>query len=84
MKFNGFIVPEDCESALRELKKLAVSKYRNDDCEDNFADVWFHIQHECDMYEEEEDSNSLTDGEYRKAKNWLNKYRLLYNKYETR
>lgn len=84
MKFNRFDVPNDCEKALKELSKLAVCRYRNDDCEENFADVWWHIQHECDMYEEQQDSNCLTARSYSSAKNWLDKYEDLYRKYETR
>ena len=84
MKYNGFEVPKDCEKALKELGKLAVSRYRNDDCEETFADVWWHVQHECDMYEEEQDSNCLTFRSYNSAKAWLYKYENLYKKYETK
>jgi len=84
MEFNGFIVPTDCEKALKELNKLAVCKYRNDDCEENFADVWFHVQHECDMYEEGQASNCLNSRSYIAAKNWMGKYKHLYYKYESK
>lgn len=74
--------PDDCKKAITSLKKLKVYFAMNDDTIDNFADVWFRVQHECDMYEEMQDSNELTYQSYIGAKNWLEKWRHLYIKYE--
>ena len=60
-------LPADCEKAIRELI--------------NFSDVWWKVQHECDMYEEKQDSNELTYQSYVGAKNWLSKWEKLYIKY---
>lgn len=75
-------LPNDCKKAITALKKLKVYFAMNDDTIDNFADVWFRVQHECDMYEEMQDSNELTYQSYIGAKNWLEKWRHLYIKYE--
>ena len=45
------------------------------------SDVWWKVQHECDMYEEKQDSNELTYQSYVGAKNWLSKWEKLYIKY---
>lgn len=75
-------LPDDCKKAITSLKKLKVYFAMNDDTIDNFADVWFRVQHECDMYEEMQDSNELTYQSYIGAKKWLEKWRHLYIKYE--
>jgi hypothetical protein len=82
-KYYGFKIQEDCEKALKELYRLKVCSIRNDDQENDFSDVWFHIQHECDLYEEEEDTE-LKAGTYNSAKKWLDKYEHLYQKYNTK
>lgn len=53
-------LPADCEKAIRELIKLKVYIVMDDDRIENFSDVWWKVQHECDMYEEKQDSNELT------------------------
>lgn len=75
-------LPDDCKKAITSLKKLKVYFAMNDDTIDNFADVWFRVQHECDMYEEMQDSNELAYQSYIGAKKWLEKWRHLYIKYE--
>lgn len=45
-------LPADCEKAIRELIKLKVYIVMDDDRIENFSDVWWKVQHECDMYEE--------------------------------
>ena len=84
MNVKGFKydAPEDCVKALNELRRMGVYKVMNDDWEQNFSDTWFHVQHECDMFEEDEASNSLTSSTYKTAKIWLKKYRDLYSKYK--
>ena len=81
-KIFGTELPDECMKAITELKKLKVYKAMNDDIIDNFADVWFRVQHECDMYEEGEDSNELSYQSYIGAMNWLDRYKDLYRKYE--
>lgn len=83
MNIKGFKydVPEDCVNALNELKRMRVYRVMDDDCENNFADTWFHVRHECDMYEWDEGSNELTHSTYTTAKAWVVKYRHLYDKY---
>lgn len=83
-KIFGAVMPDDCDKAITELKRLSVYNVMNDDCTETFADVWFHVQHECDMYEEGEYSNCLTYQGWVGASNWLERYRDLYDKYETR
>lgn len=82
VKIFGTELPNDCEKAIKELKKLRVYSIMNDDYIDNFADVWFRVQHECDMYEEGEESNELSYQSYIGASNWLDRWRDLYDKYE--
>ena len=74
-------LPADCENAIRELIKLKVYIVMDDDRIENFSDVWWKVQHECDMYEEKQDSNELTYQSYVGAKNWLSKWEKLYIKY---
>ena len=75
-------LPDDCEKAINELKKLKVYREMNDDVIDNFADVWFRVQLECDLFEWGEDTNVLTKRSYDGAMRWLNKWKKLYDKYE--
>lgn len=75
-------LPNDCDEAIKQLKKLKVYRVMNDDVIDNFSDVWFRVQHECDMYEEGEDSNELVYQSYIGAKNWLDRWEDLYKKYD--
>lgn len=81
-QFN-FIIEDDCKEALKEVVQLKAFKVRNDDNENNFADVYFHVQHEADMYEEGEE-NDLTLSTYLSVKKWLKKHHALYMKYECR
>lgn len=74
-------LPADCEKAIRELIKLKVYIVMDDDRIENFSDVWWKVQHECDLYEEKQDSNELTYQSYVGAKNWLSKWEKLYIKY---
>ena len=47
-------IPQDCEKAIRELKRLKVKGLAAWDYEETFADVWWAILHEVDMYVEGE------------------------------
>ena len=82
VKIFGKELPDDCEKAIKELKKLNVYYIMNDDTINNFSDVWFRVQHETDMYNEGQESNMLCYQSYIGAMNWLNRWEDLYNKYE--
>ena len=71
-------LPNDCKKAITALMKLKVYFVMNDDTIDNFADVWFRVQHECDMYVDMQDSYELTYQSYIVAKNWVENWRHLY------
>ena len=47
-------IPEDCEKAIKELKRLKVFNLCAWDYDETFADVWCLVLHEVDMYEEGE------------------------------
>lgn len=81
MKIFNKELPKECETAIKELKKLKVYRIMNDDYIENFSDVWWRVQYECDMYEEGEDSNELSYQNYIGATNWLNRWERLYRKY---
>nr|DAH73461.1 MAG TPA: hypothetical protein [Caudoviricetes sp.] len=84
-EYENFIEnQEDCILPLQEAKKLKAYEERNDDDENNFADIYYHILHEVNLYEEGEDCNVLNTSDYNKAKKWLAKYNHLYEKYEYR
>ena len=82
----SFDVQYDCIKALNELSRMKVCKIRNDDQEENFADVWRHVKHEIDTFEEGEydwrEDKLLTPSTHKTAKKWLEKYRYLYKKYD--
>lgn len=78
-------IPEDCKQAIRELKRLKVySLSALDDCIRSFADVWWMVLHEVDMYVEDEyttEDGGLTLQQAKRADAWLIKYLDLFNKY---
>lgn len=86
MRSWSFEVPEDCKKALQELSRMKVCDLRSDDEENSFADVWWHVQHEVDLFEEEQydwrEEDLLTPKTYATAKRWLEKYNNLYVKYD--
>ena len=47
-------VPADCKKAIKELEKLKVYNLCGWDYEETFADVWWLVLHEVDMYAEGE------------------------------
>ena len=81
VKIFGAELPDECTKAISELKRLKVYKIMSNDYIDSFADVWFRVQHECDMYIEE-DIREMNAQAYKGAKRWLEKYKHLYRKYE--
>jgi hypothetical protein len=85
-------IPDDCKKAISELKRLKVHKIAGYDYEDTFADVWWLILHEVDMYAEGEygsdgdfnvtDSAFMNKTQAKRADQWLIKYVDLFNKYK--
>lgn len=47
-------MPEDCKKAISELKRMKVFRCCAFDYEETFADVWWAVLHEVDMYVEGE------------------------------
>lgn len=47
-------IPDDCKKAIKELNRLKVVRLLATDYEETFADVWWLVLHEVDLYEEGE------------------------------
>ncbi len=47
-------IPDDCKKAINELKRMKVFNLCGFDYEETFADVWWSVLHEVDLYEEGE------------------------------
>lgn len=83
-------IPDDCKKAISELKRMKVFKCAGFDYEETFADVWWLILHEVDMYEEGEfcfegpsgDPGAMNHKQAKRADEWLIKYLYLFNKYK--
>lgn len=88
-------IPDECKRAISELKRLKVYTCLALDYEYTFADVWWLVLHEVDMYSEgefcreakrsyygigEPDAMNLTQA--KRADAWLIKYLPLFNKYK--
>ncbi|MGN0373910.1 MAG: hypothetical protein ACI4EN_00300 [Butyrivibrio sp.] len=78
----NFKLEGDVLTAIQRLESLAVNKYRyNEFCyQDSFNKVYSSVRHEVDLYEEGDES-PLNKNSCRGAKNWLDKWRHLYNSY---
>lgn len=74
-------LPQECDKAIKELKRLKVYRIMNDDMIENFADVWFRVQTECDLFEYG-DNEDMTEQNYNASIKWLNRWEDLYDKYE--
>jgi len=87
-------IPEDCKKAISELKRLKVFKLCAWDYEETFADVWWLVLHEVDMYEEGEfckeasrstygegDPQAMDIRQAKKADAWLIRWNVLAYKY---
>lgn len=79
---------KEIQKAFGALNKLKVSEVYDDLSLDDyiknkpklFYHTWFAVQHECDMFEENQDTNELDKRSYGGAKRWLEKYRSLAEK----
>jgi len=87
-------IPADCEKAIKELKRLKVFRLCGFDYEETFADVWWLVLHEVDMYEEGEfckeasrsyygegDPAAMDIRQAQRADAWLVKWWELAHKY---
>ena len=62
---------KDQEKAINKGKRLKAFKLRNDDTENSFDDIWFHVLHEVDLFEEGEDTAVINKSQAIAAKRWL-------------
>ena len=84
-------IPDDCKKAISELKRLKVHRLAGYDYEDSFADVWWLILHEVDMWDEGEyrmevdavysDPSYMNRKQANTARKWLVKWEDLFIKY---
>ena len=87
-------IPEDCEKAIKELKRMKVFNLCGWDYEETFADVWWLVLHEVDLYEEGEfcreasrsifgegDPQAMNLKQAQAADRWLCRWCDLANKY---
>lgn len=90
-------IPDDCKKAINELKRLKAHRLAGYDNEETFADVWWCILHEVDLYADgefraedyiaegypEEAKFSLNLKQAQIADRWLCRWVHLFNKYKT-
>lgn len=76
-KYN-FKITNVLYKAIMELERLIVSEYRwkDFDTQKDFRSIWNSVQHEVDLYEENEDS-PLVKRTYESTKKWLDKWEHL-------
>ncbi|MBP1047106.1 hypothetical protein I6N96_12565 [Enterococcus sp. BWM-S5] len=74
-----------CIEAMDRLSRLKINSLRNYDpsSENNFADTYFSVLHELDMWDEGE-WKELGYKPAKTARCWLEEYRYLYKEYEYR
>lgn len=88
-------IPDDCKKAISELKRLKVFRLLGLDYEETFADVWWLVLHEVDLYEEGEfcyeasrnymgevEPSAMNLRQAIAADNWLVRWLPLFNKYK--
>lgn len=89
-------IPEDCKKAINELKRLKVHRLAGYDHERTFADVWWCILHEVDLYADgeyraedfiadgypEEAKYSMNFKQAQRADAWLIRWCKLFDKYK--
>lgn len=84
-------IPEDCKQAIKELERLKVYGCIALDHEETFADVWWLVLHEVDLYVEGEfgqeawhnSIGGMNKSQARNADKWLIKWLPLFNKYQS-
>ena len=88
-------IPTDCKKAITELKRMRVYKLMALDYEETFADIWWLVLHEVDMYNEGEfcreasrcifgtgDPQAMNLKQAQAADKWLIRWLPLFNKYK--
>lgn len=78
-------IPEDCQKAISELKRLKVFGCCGFDFEEDFSDVWWLVLREVDLYVDDMfriEEGGLTKKQAQKAEEWLIMYLPLFNKYK--
>lgn len=79
-------IPEDCKKAIGELRRLKVYRLAAvDDCVDSFADEWWMVLHEVDLYVEgefTEEDGGMNKAQAKRADKWLVDHLDLFNKYK--
>ncbi len=88
-------IPDDCKKPIAELKRMKVFRCCGFDYEETFADVWWLVLHEVDLYEEGEfcreasrsrfgdgDPSAMNLKQAQAADRWLVRYEELFNKYK--
>ena len=88
-------IPEDCQKAIKELYRLKVFTCCAWDHEENFADVWWLVLHEVDMYAEGEfckearrsrdgigEPDAMSLAQAKRADAWLIRWLDLFNEYK--
>lgn len=73
-------IPADCEKAIRELKRMKVFELLGFDFEATFADVWWLVLHEVDMYTEGYE-RLMRKNQAQTADRWLVRWSELATKY---
>lgn len=89
-------IPQDCKKAIGELKRLKAHKLAGYDHERTFADVWWCILHEVDLYADgeycsedmiaegfpEEAKYCMNRKQAQRADEWLIRWCYLFDKYK--
>lgn len=92
----GANIPQDCKKAIGELKRMKVNRLAGYDHEKTFADVWWCILHEVDLYADgeycaedmiaegypEEAKHCMNRKQAQKADEWLVRWSFLFEKYK--
>ena len=79
-------IPDDCKKAISELIKLKVYHCLALDHEETFADVWWLVLHEVDMFVEGEftaNNGGMTKQQALRADSWLIRWLPLFDKYKS-
>jgi len=68
---------KDQEKAISKGSRLKAFKVRNDDSENSFDDIWLHVLHEVDLFEEGEDNAVINKSQAARTRKWLEETQLL-------
>lgn len=71
---ENMILTEKEKQALKQARKLKAFRIRSSDNENTFSDIYYHIQHEVNLYNNKKENNQLTKSSANSAKVWLLRY----------